>query len=215
MLNLTVDEVLTTTRAVRKRLDFDRPVEMDVIRECLELALQAPTASNSQPWQWVVITDADKRAAIAEQYRKAWAGYLDMPVSAANVHAGDPAMTDIQNRVVSSAQYLADHFEKPPVLLIPVAAGRVDTQPNVMQASVFGSIIPAAWSFMLAARERGLGTCWTTLHLMYERECAEILGIPFEEFTQVACIPVAYTLGTDFRAAPRKDLDQFLHINGW
>ncbi len=218
-VTLTTDQLLTTTRAVRKRLDFDRPVELSVIRECLEIALQAPTGSNAQGWQWMVVTDPAKRLALAELYRKGWAVYPSMQASAHQVHAADPTMTKVQEKVVDSAQYLADNMEKAPVLLIPCIGGRVESIPApfgvVAQASTYGSILPAAWSFMLAARTRGLGTAWTTLHLMHEEEAAKILGIPYAEITQCAMIAVAYTKGTDFKAGPRKPLDPILHVNSW
>jgi nitroreductase len=218
-LNLSNDELLTTTRAVRKRLDFDRPVERHVLEACMDIALQAPSGSNSQGWHFVFVTDADKRARIADLYRQAFAGYAQSPMSAAAVHAGDPAMADTQARVMSSAQYLADHLHRAPVFFIPCTSGRVDglsgEGANVAHSSTFGSIIPAAWSFMLAARARGLGTCWTTLHLMHERAAAEILGIPYETVTQVALIPVAYTRGTDFKRAPRKPMEGVVHFDAW
>lgn len=218
-LNLSTDDLLSTTRAVRKRLDFDRPVEHEVLMECLDLALQAPSGSNAQGWHFVFVTDAEKRAAIAQLYRQAFSGYADSPMSAAAMHADDPSMTDTQARVMSSAQYLADNLHRAPVFFIPCIAGRFDgfsgEGANVAQASSFGSIMPATWSFMLAARSRGLGTCWTTLHLMFERKVAEILGIPYDAITQVALSPVAYTQGADFKPAPRKPRDGILHIDGW
>lgn len=218
-LELTNDDLLATTRAVRKRLDFDRPVEREVLDECIELALQAPSGSNAQGWHFVFVTDEEKRARIAELYRQAFSGYAQSPMSAAAVHADDPSMTATQERVMSSAQYLADNLHRAPVFFIPCISGRVDALSgegsNVAHASTFGSIVPAAWSFMLAARARGLGTCWTTLHLMHERATAEILGIPYEEVTQVALIPVAYTQGTDFKRAPRKSTVDIVHFERW
>jgi len=218
-LKLSNDDLLATTRAVRKRLDFDRPVEREVLDECIELALQAPSGSNAQGWHFVFVTDEDKRARIAELYRQAFSGYAASPMSAAAVHADDPSMTATQERVMSSAQYLADNLHRAPVFFIPCIAGRVDALAgegsNVAHASTFGSIIPAAWSFMLAARARGLGTCWTTLHLMHERATADILGIPYQEITQVALIPVAYTQGTDFKRAPRKTTTDIVHFERW
>lgn len=218
-LSFTPDELLTTTRAVRKRLDFDRPVSLDVIRECLEIALQAPTGSNAQGWQWVIVQDAAKRLAIADLYRKAWAIYPSMAASAHQVHAADPTMTEVQAKVVSSAEYLANNLEKAPVYLIPCISGRVEGIPAPMgvvaQASTYGSILPAVWNFMLAARARGLGTAWTTLHLFHEAEAAEILGIPYADITQCALIPIAYSKGTDFRPGPRKELDPILHVDRW
>lgn len=218
-LPLSPDELLSTTRAVRKRLDLDRTVPEAVIRECLEIALQAPTGSNAQGWHFVVVTDEGKRAALADIYRRAFAMYPDMPFSAHNVHKDDPSMTQIQARIVSSAEYLAENLHRVPAMLIPCVAGRVDAVPpplgTLAQASIYGSILPAVWSFMLAARARGLGTCWTTLHLWFEEEAAQLLGIPYAEITQCALIPVAYTKGTDFKPGPRKPLDGILHIDRW
>jgi nitroreductase len=214
-LGLGADALLSTTRAVRKRLDFDRPVERELLNECLAIALQAPTGSNAQGWQFMVVDDHAQKQAIAALYKKAWTLYPDMPFSAHNVHKDDPSMKKVQDRVVSSAQYLADNIEKVPAMLIPLVAGRFDGAPSWVGASIFGSILPATWSFMLAARERGLGTCWTTLHLMHEQEAAEVLGIPYDEMTQVALIPIAHAKGTSFKQGPRKDLDEFVHWNRW
>ncbi len=218
-LGLDADTLLSTTRAVRKRLDFDRPVPMEVVRECIELAMQAPSGSNAQGWHFVVVTDEGKRHALGEIYRKGWAFYPEMPFSAHKVHEGDPSMKEVQDRVVSSAEYLAQNIQNAPVLLIPCIEGRFDAitgdMANLSQASIYGSILPATWSFMLAARERGLGTAWTTIHLWHEREAAELLGIPYEGITQCAMIPVAYSKGTEFKAAPRKPLDPILHVDEW
>lgn len=214
-LGLSADALLSTTRAVRKRLDFDRPVARELLHECLELALQAPTGSNAQGWQFLFVDDPDRKRRLAELYQKAWAIYPDLPFSAHKLHADDPSMKTVQERVVSSAQYLAENLERVPAMLIPLISGRFDGAPSWVGASIFGSILPATWSFMLAARERGLGTCWTTLHLMHEKEAAEQLGIPYEDVTQVALIPIAHTRGTDFRPGPRKPLDDFVHWNRW
>lgn len=215
-LNLSADEVLTTTRAVRKRLDFARPLAGSVIEECLQIALQGPSGSNSQGWHFLVVTDADKKAAIARCYQKAFADYEAGPAQPTKLFTDDPSMTQIQQRVLSSAQYLAANMGRAPALLIPCLRGRIDdsTLPFAAVAASFGSIIPATWSFMLAARERGIGTCWTTLHLNYAKEIADILDIP-DDCTQVALIPMAYTLGTDFKPAPRKPLAEVVHWDGW
>jgi nitroreductase len=219
-LGLGADELLSTTRAVRKRLDFDKPVEMDVIRECLALAIQAPTGSNAQGWEFVVVTDPGKRARIAEYYRTAFDAYRKMPAFAHAIAEGRSEAHKAQKkRVIDSVGYLAENLEKVPVLLIACVTGRVDaatgTMAHLARASLYGSILPAVWSFMLAARERGLGTAWTTLHLSHEKPIAELLGIPFEEVMQVALIPVAYTRGTDFRPARRLPLDGLLHVDMW
>lgn len=219
-LNLSNDELLSTTRAVRKRLDFERPVEREVLMECMGLALQAPSGSNVQGWHFVFVTDPEKREAIAGVYKGLFDNvYAASPMAASAQHADDPNMAKTQQRVMDSAQYLADNMHRAPVLLIPCISGRVDQaageMANAAQAGTFGSIIPAAWSFMLAARARGLGTCWTTIHLMQEKQVAEILGIPYDEVTQVALIPVAYTKGTDFKPAPRKPMDEIVHFESW
>lgn len=213
-LTLTPDELLETTRSVRKRLDLTRPVERAVLEQCLALAQQAPSGSNSQGWHFLVVTDAAKRAAIGELYRKSWYPYSAQRAAAAADSATPQSATAA--RVTSSAQYLADHMHEVPVLVIPCITGRTDGQSGVTrQAGVWGSILPAVWSFMLAARARGLGTCWTTLHLAYEREAAEILGIPYADVMQTSLIPVAYTLGTDFKAGPRQSLDTMVHWEQW
>jgi nitroreductase len=205
-LDLTPDELLSTTRAVRKRLDLERPVEREVLEECLQLAQQAPTASYSQNWHFVVVTDADKRAALGELWRQVAYPYLQ--------RGGGPREGQMA-RIGDAVVHLAEHIQDVPVHVIPCVLGRYEGKSNPMVASMFGSIIPAAWSFMLAARSRGLGTVWTTFHLMHEREAAEILGIPYDEVTQVALIPTAYTLGTDFKPGKRKPLDTMVHWDRW
>jgi nitroreductase len=215
-LHLSADELLSTTRAVRKRLDFDRPVEDEVLRECLGFALQSPTGSNSQSWQWVVVTDPEEKRALGELYSRAWEAYRAMGNNAANIYRGpDQARAAQQERVMDSAQYLADHMGEVPAMLIPCVPGRMEGAPNIMAASMYGSILPGVWSFMLAARERGLGTAFTTLHLVHEEEAATILGIPFAEVTQVALVTIGYTKGTDFKPATRPPLDEVLHWNRW
>jgi nitroreductase len=214
-LPLSPDELLTTTRAVRRRLDLDRPVGLAVVRECLEVALQAPSGSNAQGWHFVVVTDAAKRKALADVYRRAFAIYRELPMAAGNIVTGDPQRDVTQQKVMGSAEYLAEHLHKAPVHVIPCIEGRVDGQPLMFSASVLGSVIPATWSFMLACRARGLGTSWTTLHLMFEEEAAEILGIPFADISQTSLIPVAYTKGVDFKPAVREPIDSVLHVDGW
>ena len=214
-LNLSVDEVLSTTRAVRKRLDFDKPVEPEVIKECLEAAIQSPTGSNMQGWQWMVVTDADKRAALADLYRQGWDMYVNMDAAVGNLQFEDAGRQAQQDRVTSSAEYLAQNFEKVPVMMIPLFPGRLDGLPAMASAAMLGSILPGAWSFMLAARERGLGTAWTTIHLFFEQQAAEILGIDHEQYTQCALITCGYSKGTDFKPAKRPPIETVLHWDGW
>ena len=213
-LNLSADDVLSTTRAVRKRLDFDRPVERSVIEECLELAIQAPTGSNSQGWQWVFVTDPAKKQALADIYARNFAVYRQ--VGASNQMPTDDPRAEQQARVLSSADYLTENFHRVPVLMIPCITGKLDRVPAFAGASAWGSILPAVWSFMLAARERGLGTAWTTIHLMNggDAEAAELLGIP-DDVTQAGLFPIAYTIGTDFKPAKRLPLAPIMHWDQW
>ncbi len=219
-LDLTPDELLTTTRAVRKRLDFDRPVPLDTIRECVRIALQAPSGSNARGWHFMVVTDEAKRARIGELYRQGFELYRGMPISAhalAEEAKGDDVA--VMKGVVDSAEHLAANLHRAPALVIPCIEGRIPPLEGPMghlaQASQFGSILPAFWSFMLAARARGLGTAWTTIHLMHEEAIAELLGIPFAEVAQAGLTPVAYTVGTDFKPARGRDLASALHVDGW
>ena len=202
----SVDELLSTTRAVRKRLDLTRPVSRDVILECIRLAMQAPTASNTQDWRWVVITDADKRAAIADIYRSIGAQYL--------AYAAESASDPQTRRVYASAMSLTDTLAQVPVHVIPCLDQRIDDAELGVAAAAWASIIPAGWSFLLALRSRGLGSVWTTMHLFKEKEVAELLGIP-PTVTQAALFPVAYTIGTDFRPAARPPAESITYWDSW
>ncbi len=202
----SVDELLTTTRSVRKRLDLTRPVGRDVILECIRLAMQAPTASNTQDWRWLVITDADKRAAIADIYRSIGAEYL----AYAAKEVSDPQT----QRVYESAFALTDTLAQVPVHVIPCLDNPIDNSNLLTAASAWASIIPAGWSFLLALRSRGLGSVWTTMHLAKEQEVAELLGIP-ETATQAALFPVAYTIGTDFKPAARPPAESITYWDSW
>ena len=207
LLALTPDELLSTTRAVRKRLDFERPVERELLDECLALAQQAPNASNSEPWRFVVVTEEATRAKLAECYRTGWAAYRN--------EIEERAREVTEGPVLDSAQYLADRFHEVPVMVLPCLVPRADSAPSARQAGLYGSVIQAAWSFQLAARARGLGTCWTTLHLPRERDAAELLGIPYERVQQVALITVGYTLGTDFKPGRRVALERVVRYERW
>ncbi len=201
----TTDRLLSTTRAVRKRLDLERPVEREILLECLRLAVQAPTGSNRQGWRWVVVTDAEQRGRLAELYRKGAGDYLIRGEQTAKQQG---AAQDA--RVFSSAQYLAEHLRQVPVHVIPC----IEKPPQFNWPGLMGSIFPAVWSFQLALRARGLGSCLTTLHLRFEHEAAQLLGIP-ENVMQVALLPVAYTKGTDFRPAARPPVEDVTHWDRW
>jgi nitroreductase len=207
MFDTTVtDELLSTTRAVRRRLDLERPVDPQVILDCIALAQQAPTATNSQSWRWVVVTDATTKAGLAELYRGGCLEYLQKGVVAEE----DPQT----RRVYESSLQLATTIERVPVLVIPCIERQFYDAPLVVSASSYGSILPAAWSFLLALRSRGLGSVWTTAHLGNEAAAAELLGIP-ASVTQVAMFPVAHTIGTDFKRADRPPPESVTFWEQW
>lgn len=203
----TVEKLLTTTRSVRKRLDFTRPVEPEVIAECLEMAVQAPSGSNRQKWHFVVVTDAQKRAEVAAYYKRSF----DQYIGGARQHSQGDAQT---NRVLDSAVYLSENMQHVPVLVIPCQEGRVENASQEAQAAFYGSILPAVWSLMLALRARGLGSAWTTLHLRYEKDVAALLNIP-ADVTQAALLPVAYYTGDDFKPAKRRPAREVTYWDGW
>jgi nitroreductase len=204
LLALDPDELLTTTRAVRKRLDLERPVPLEVIREALGVALQAPSGSNSQGWHWIVLTDPEIKAKVGEYYQRCFAAYREA--------VGEP-QNAAQARMSESATYLSEVMGQVPVLVIgAITAGDGPLPEN--QAGLWGSLFPAAWSFALALRARGLGSTWTSMHLRYEQEISEMLGLP-AGVRQGVLFPVAYTKGTDFKPGPRADLDAVMHVNGW
>ncbi len=212
-LNLSADELLTTTRSVRKRLDLTRPVEPEIITECIEIALQAPSASNTQDWQWMVVTDAARKQGLADLYGAVFDDFY-APLPIAPFDPDDPRGSR-QEAVRSSAAYLREHYHEVPALVIPLHKGRADGLDAASAAAFWGSILPAVWNFMLALRERGVGSAWTTMHLYREREAAELLGIPYDEYTQAGLFPVAYTKGTDFKPAPRIAADELVHWDTW
>jgi nitroreductase len=202
------DALLTTTRSVRKRLDLTRPVPPELIEECIEIALQAPTGSNAQGWRWLLVEDPALRRGLAALYAKAAGAYLEL--ARKNIPAGDQQTS----RVYDSAFWLVDHLADVPVHAIPCISGRLPQDGNLMGASFYGSIFPAVWSFQLALRSRGLGSALTTLHLVHEREAAELLGIDFERVTQVALLPVGWTRG-EFHPATRPAPESITHWNRW
>ena len=210
----TVDKLLTTTRSVRKRLDLSRLVEPEIIEECLEIAIQAPTGGNSQGWHFVVVSNAAKRARIGELYRESFYIYAQSDREQ-GATKGDGVQYEQQRmRVVKSAVHLANHMGDVPLMIIPCIHGRAEKLEQMVQAGLYGSILPATWSLMLALRARGIGAAWTTLHLRYEKEIGELLGIP-EEVTQAALLPVAYFTGEDFRQAKRTPARELTSWDGW
>jgi nitroreductase len=204
------DHLLTTTRAVRKRLDLGRAVPRELILDCIRIATQAPAGGNVQMWRWLVVDDPALKLGLAELYRRSYEPYI----SAQRESMTQSTRTDI-HAIMSSSDHLANVLHEVPALVIPCQLGRIE--PGATQATVagaYGSILPAVWSFMLAARSRGLGTAWTTLHLAYEQEAAALLGIP-ANVTQVAMTPVAYYTGDDFKPGSRLPAEKVTYFNGW
>ena len=216
LLPLDADQLLSTTRAVRKRLDFSRPVPDDLIRECVAAAMQSPSGSNVMTMQFVIVRDQAKRKAIGDVYRQVWDIYKESPMFIGGFDKGSDEANAQQQRSADSAGFLGEHMgEAPALVLACTASGRFDGQPAMATAAMAGNIIPGMWSFMLAARARGLGTAWTTIHLIMEQAVADIVGIPFDEVQQVCLSPLAFTKGTDFKAAVRPEPDTVIHWDTW
>ncbi|MET9895059.1 nitroreductase family protein [Streptomyces sp. NPDC006465] len=205
---LSCEELLTTTRCVRRGLDLDRAVDPDLVKDCLRVALQAPNGNNRQNWRWILLTDPRIRADVAEVYR---AAFHDRNAATLEPLAEVPEAT---RSVITDARALADRLHRVPVLVIPcieVPDGRL---PTGNQAGVWASLLPAAWNYALAARSRGLVTAWTAVHLDREREVADLLGLP-PTVRQGALLPTAHPLRDTFRPGPRLPLEQVLHHDGW
>ena len=212
-LDLSVcDTLLTTTRSIRKRLDLSRPVPPELIEECLEVAVQSPSATNTQKWRFVVIHDAEKRAGIARLYKQAFESYWEQADDATYGTTG-PASVEAR-RMIDSAVYLVNHLHEVPVHVLFCIEDQVQDVPLFDQATAYGSILPAAWSFMLAARARGLGCCWTTVHLKHAGETAKLLNLP-DSVTQCVLLPVAYYTGTDFKPARRIPATELTYWDTW
>jgi len=211
---MSFDHVLLTTRAVRKRLDLHRPVEPEVLRECFELAQQAPTQSDTQSFHFIVVTDKGQREALGELFRRGHAIYKTLPGGVYGLKHSDMKQEATRLRIIKSLEHLADHIHEVPVHVVPCVVGSTEGMRPAAVSVLMGSVIPAAWSFMLAARSRGLGTCWTNLHMLLAEEADKVLGFP-AGVMQVALIPTAYTIGLDFRPAYRRPLDEILHQDRW
>jgi nitroreductase len=213
-LELSADDVLSTTRAVRKRLDLSRPVPRGLIEECVDLATQAPTGRNRQRWHFMIVTDEPQRASVAEVFRRAVLMESGVPVSQRDIRRMFVRPQSMQ-RISDGFQHLYANIHRVPAFVIPAVEGRTDGATVWEQSMTWGSILPAVWSFMLAARARGLGTVWTTAQAPLERELASVLGIPYDDVMLAAFIPLAFTVGTDFRPAVRVPRDEVVHWNRW
>ena len=216
MSTLSAEEVLTTTRSVRRRLDLERPVDLDVIRDCIRIAQQAPSGSNLQLAHVVVVTDPEKKAKLASIWRRAAEAYQGMDASVYKLTYGDQRDTD-NHKVISSFEHMMDHLHEVPVLVIPCIMIRPPADPDskFLDAVVWGSIHPFMWSFMLAARTKGLASCFTTIHNLFEEEAADVLGIPYPDVMQAGLIPVAHSIGQDYKPAYRLPVEAITHYDTW
>ena len=212
MLNLTADQLLTTTRSVRKRLDFDRSVSRETIQQCLEIAFQAPNGSNLNTWKWLIVDDPVTIGKISELYNQ---GTEDFIATLGDAVGESYMGTDIPgfSGINESVDYLRQNLHRAPAILLPLMSGRVENSNTFWQASSYGSILQATWSFFLALRERGMGSAWTTAHLWREKEMAGLLGVPFDQYTQVGLFPIAYTIGTEFKTTYRKPFEEVASWN--
>jgi len=199
------DTLLSTTRAVRRRLDFERDVPDDLLMRCIELAEQAPTGAGVSSRRWIIVKDPETKAQLAEMYRAAGGSRIIEKLEDRRLAGGS------QERIAESAAYLSANMEKAPALVLATIWGVHD---GSGRPGLFDSVIQAAWSFCLALRARGLGSAWTTMHLGKAKAFADLLGIP-DGVTQIVLLPVAWTIGTDFKPAPRRKASEIVWFDRW
>jgi nitroreductase len=214
-LSLSAEQLLITTRAVRRRLDFSRPVAREVLEKCVTLALQAPSGSNKWAMHFVIVTGDDRRRELGEAYRDAYAAYRFSAGYIGKLEKGDPDRNEQQRRTARSADYLADNFHRAPAIVLACSRGRVDGRPAYDAINLAANVHPGLWSFMLAARLYGLGTCWTGVMLRDEPRLAQIIAVPYDEVTICGVSPVAYTIGTEFKPALRPEPGEVIHWERW
>ncbi len=203
----TLDWVLTTTRTVRRRLDLTRTVDLDVVLECLDLALQAPTGGDRQRWRWIVVTDATTKSGIQRIYHAA--------LTEASGGRRPTAAAGSDGRMLDGAWHLATHLDQVPVIIVACITGRLTPDSTQAQAAaLYGSIYPAVWSLQLALRSRELVSAMTTVHIERHRSMAELLGIP-DHVTQAALVPVAHLMGDDLQPARRRPVREVAFLDHW
>lgn len=207
-----VDHLLTTTRSVRRRLDFERPVPVDLVRRCVDIAMQSPTGSNSQGWHFLLVDDPATKEALADLYRRGFQQYAAVPQRP--IFAPDDPRAGQMRGILGSAAYLNKRLHEVPMMVVPCFEGRWEDLTVFHQAGSYGSIFPAVWSLMLALRARGIGSSLTTLHLMEEREAASVLGIP-DDVTQTCLLPIGYYTGETFKPAGRIPARDRTYRNRW
>jgi nitroreductase len=204
-----VEALLTTTRSVRRRLDLTRPVDINLVLRCLNIAMQAPSGGNHQIWRWVVVSDPAQRSRLGEVYKKANEAY------ASSLEDGLTRDNSRAMREATSTRFMTDHLGEVPVIVAACFERppwmHLDAYGN---ASVYGSIFPAVWSFQLACRHAGLASCTMTSQIQRAAEVAHILGLP-ESFEQACVIAVAHPDRTDFAPAMRGELQSVVRIDRW
>jgi len=210
---MNTERLLTATRSARKSLDVTAPVDIEVIRDCLGIGLQAANGSNQQSWRWVIVTDKTLRERIAALYRETYLEKVGGQLIAGFLPSDSP-----ESRLMSSTEWLVEHLAEVPIHVIPCyepTYPRQDGDESFYLATLYGSIFPAVWNFQLALHTRGYGTCITTLHLHHERAVGKLLGIP-DSYVQGCLLPVGrLRSGHEFRPAPRRPIDEVVAINGW
>ena len=217
----SVDHVLNTTRSVRLRLDLERAVPRHLIDEALEIALQAPTGANTQTWRFLVVTEPSLKQGIADCYRRGAEKYMSDQTAMTRTGVAvnrEFAENDLRQKqrtgVINSSVHLLENMHRVPAMIIPCIESRFESEDVFVQASMYGSILPATWSLMLALRARRIASAWTSLHLIYEKEVSDLLGIP-EDVTQAALLPIAWLMGGDLKAAKRLPLDEVVYTDKW
>jgi nitroreductase len=201
------DLLLKTTKQVRKRLDLTRPVPHEELLECIDIAGHAPMGGNLERNRWMIIDDPETKAKISEYFGAVGRPYL--------AQSAEARLDDRGSRVIDSAMFLVDHLHEVPALVLAMRLDRVpEGSPSGTYAGYFGSVLPGVWSFQLAARSRGIGSAWTTFHLEYEAEVAELLGIP-PTVTQACLLAVGYYTGESFSPAPRRPAAEVTYLNRW
>ncbi len=199
-----VDWALSTTRSVRRRIDWERPIEPEVIEAAIDVATQAPTGVQAESWRFLVLTEPEPKQAVATLYRSAFDRYVSARTQAqAEVAAPRPAQAQ-----------LAERLAEMPALILVCAEGAPASDLTALQVGFYGSVLPAAWSLMVALRVRGIGSTWTSLHLLHADETARALGIP-DGVTQTVLLPCGYTKDATLRPANRKPATEVAYWNQW
>jgi nitroreductase len=201
-LQMPLAEAMRTQRAVR-RLRVD-PVDDETVLELLRLAVKAPTGSNAQGWEFMVVRSPDVKHQLARLNRQAWSLYRRFARSRARGDLG-------QARILAAVQWQADHFEDAPVIIVACLQGR-GFPSNMGRTSHYGSIFPAVQNLLLAARALGLGAALTTLPLWSRTLARRTLGLP-SNVTPCAVIPLGWPVGGGYGPTSRRPVEEVTHLD--